>query len=165
MTGVELPAIFDNMKTFVGALLLLICTEAAAQVTEIPLQYQPLLAAYGFTSPVVEVSVNGEIGLFLIDSGASIHVVSEWFSQKAKLQTGKSGSVGGSSGGHARSTISKIDLKLSDRLGHPWVVSNQLAAIVPLDDGFKKNGLAGILSPQELAREDELCTVDLWSFG
>src|SRR4051812_3418765 len=52
----------------------------------IPMRYDTMLAANGFVSPVVTLTIGGARAAFLIDTGASVHTFTRWFVDAAGLR-------------------------------------------------------------------------------
>lgn len=150
-----------NVKHSALIITLLSFFSTHALGAEFPLRYDQPLVEQGFTSPVIKVSVNGTSGLFLVDSGASVSVVSSWFAEKAGIQDLSSGTVGGASGGSDASKMAKLDLSLTSSIGEAIVYKGKVVAIASLPEVFHTNGIAGILSPQQLLKENEVCRLEL----
>src|SRR5438309_3003009 len=53
----------------------------------IPVYYDASLQAAGFPSPVVKATIAGHEGLFLIDTGAGVNTLAQWFADAAKIPT------------------------------------------------------------------------------
>lgn len=149
------------MKLYSLIVTLLSFFSVDAFSAEFELRYDQKLAEQGFTSPVVKVSVNGTSELFLVDSGASITVVSSWFAENLGIRDTSSGTVGGASGGSDVSKTAKISLTLTSSAGTFVVYKNKVVAIASLPEVFRTNGLAGILSPQQLLEENDFCLLEL----
>lgn len=148
------------MKAAFYLTLLLFAPNAFAHVAELPLRYEQKLISQGFPSPVIELFIHGQKGLFLVDTGASIHVVSDWFAKQAKIKSAAHGTVAGASGGKGNSQFEKVSFYA--QAGQGWSANNQWVAIVHLPDAFRENRLAGIISPQQfLTNEKEVCLLNL----
>ncbi|OFZ31025.1 MAG: hypothetical protein A2622_00010 [Bdellovibrionales bacterium RIFCSPHIGHO2_01_FULL_40_29] len=128
---------------------------------EFPLRYDETLVNQGFASPVISVQINGDQGIFLIDSGASITVVSRWFSDRANIRLGKIGSVGGSSGGNGTSAAAIVNMFIKNSKGAKEIFKKKSVVIVDLPDVFQRNSIAGIISPQQLLKDGQFGTLSL----
>lgn len=148
------------MKFYITLILVLCSISIVSAARDIPFRYDNTLAAQGFSSPIASISINGEQGLFLIDSGASVNVISKWFAEKAKIKIFGQSVVAGTSGGTGKSSMSEVDFLVNTR-GRKVSFKDQFAVIVTLPEVFRENGLAGIISPQQLLSEKETGVLNL----
>lgn len=142
-------------------LLLLFSLSAPAKTFELPIRYSKLLAGHGFPSPLVQAYLNGKSGVFLIDSGASVSVISKWFSDSARIRQDEDTSLGTSNGRVSAAGIAKVRLRFKNRSGALVFSRIQVVTIVALPKEFEDNGIAGILSPQQLLQKHETCVLNL----
>jgi hypothetical protein len=150
-----------KMKTIFTAAVFIFATSAFAGSSHLPLRYDRALASQGFVSPVLVVKVNGKEGAFLMDSGASMTVISRWYGDLAKIRTEGYTSASGSSGSSSASTLAKLDFSITARNGNPVLFQGQNALVVDLPSFFQENRIAGIVSPQQLLRDNEYGILDL----
>lgn len=148
------------MKTVTLFILFFCSLNVIGAPKEIALQYDSSLVNQGFASPIVTISINGKNGRFLVDSGASITVVSQLFAEKAKVVISGQGDIGGSSGGFSQSAVGKADLIVRSSLGKASFKGHHVV-IVSLPNVFRENDLDGILSPQQLLNDREIGILDL----
>jgi hypothetical protein len=93
--------------------------------------------------PLVRATVGGHEGLFVVDTGASTHVLfAEWAGAQGIAVVEGTAYAGGSAGGEVPIRLTRADLAVGPMRfpGSPWAVIE--TRILP--------GLAGILSPQYL---------------
>lgn len=135
--------------------LLLNCANVVAKENLIPLKYNLDLIQKGFSSPVIELTINGTKGFFLLDSGASVTVVSSWFASKARIDTEESSTIHDSSGSSNATEIAQVRLIIEDEFKKEIIFEKQVAMIINLPNIFQESKIAGILSPQQLITKDE----------
>jgi len=138
----------------------LLLTSSVARADSIPLHYDPNLVARGFPSPVVRVSIPGQApAQFLIDTGASVHTLAEWFVKSANIPADLAkGTARGSTGKETTIRVARqTDLALED--GHRLPLEE--AIVVDFPPMFAELRIAGLLSPQLFARRDEAVILDL----
>ena len=150
------------MRTFIlFCSLLLSSINLFAKDVALPLHYDEKLKKAGFPSPVVDVVINGVKGIFLIDTGASINIISNGFAQKSNIRGNGSIRVGDSSGSSIKSNIAQIDFQINGNEGQEYYFNKQSFAIVDLPEVFNQNDIAGIISPQQLLSKDKNLILDL----
>jgi hypothetical protein len=149
------------MKMIFAVTIALFSWSALGGSTTLPLHFDKALVEQRFVSPVMSAQINGESGLFLIDSGAQLTVVSRWFSERAKIRSNESGSVGGTTGESSKSPVANVNLIMKSIDGTTLTFEKQNVLIVDLPDVFKVNKIVGIISPQQLLRENQFGTLDL----
>ena len=98
-------------RAYAFILLLSFSLSAPAKTFELPIRYSKILAGHGFPSPIVQAHVNGKSGVFLMDSGASVSVISKWFSDSAKIRKLEDTSLGTSNGRASIAGIAKVRLR------------------------------------------------------
>jgi len=111
------------------------------------LLYDQSRAAAGFPSPFAKAKVNGVSGVFLIDTGAMIHVLSKEFAIKLRAAVQKTKTVA------MDSTGTKVRLGMmvgALELGRFYINKKEDFFVTPLPPTFSKNKIDGILSPQLL---------------
>lgn len=141
--------------------LLLSSINLFAKDEAFPLRYDEKLTKAGFPSPVIDVVINGVKGIFLIDTGASINIISAGFAQRSNISGNGQIAVSDSSGSSNKSNISQIDFQINCNEGQEYHFNKQSFAIVNLPDVFNQNEIAGIISPQQLLSKDKNLILDL----
>lgn len=149
------------MKSLFVFTVLFYAFSAIGAPVKLPLRYDKNLVEQGFASPVISVKVNGKKALFLIDTGASFTVVSRSFAAKAKIQSNGSGSLSGSAGGHATSSLAQVNFLINEAGGGEVSFLKHHLMIVELPAFFQENGLAGIISPQQLLQNNQVGVLNL----
>ena len=134
-------------------------TNATAQ-TSLPIFYDPALAAKGFPSPLVKARIAGHEGLFIIDSGASVNVLADWYAKVAKIRTGTdTNSTATGSGGHSTAVQAAHHLQGHWSDGQGFTLTE--AIVVAFPPLFETLHLAGLVSPQLLAPVGTAAVLDL----
>jgi hypothetical protein len=59
----------------------------------LPISYDSALNAQGFPSPLVKAEIAGHEALFIVDSGASVNVLADWYAKVAEIPAGEAGST------------------------------------------------------------------------
>src|SRR5215471_7353666 len=92
------------MKQLVLTAICMAATFGTAKAADdIKLQYDPQLVSAGFPSPLLRGTIRGQSVWFLVDTGASVHVIANWFATSVKIPTKQTSSrAKGSTGGEAR---------------------------------------------------------------
>jgi hypothetical protein len=133
-----------------------------APAERIPLTYDSRLADADLASPAARLTFNGQTAWFLVDTGAGVHVIASWFAQAARLapdaELVKEVRAVDSTGAalpfrairHARG-----------RLPEGAVVDLSVAMITDFADDFEQLRIGGIISPQLLAGDGRVATLDL----
>lgn len=150
-----------NFFCFVTLAVLLWTADVRAMPLDLSIDYNQDLITKGFVSPVLSLRVNGQEGLFLIDTGASTHVLSSWFTEKAKIHGVGGGSVGGSTGENGPSSLAIVSFVVNQNQGRAFTFAKQNAFIVDLPSAFQESGIAGIISPQQLLEPGQVGVLDL----
>ena len=118
----------------------------------IALQYDTTLAAAGFPSPLLRVTIGGRRVWFIIDTGAGVHTIASWLVDAAGLATREStAAVTGSTGAEQRvRSIAPVRGRLDEGATLPMAEG----IVVELPPLFQQHEIGGLLSPQLLATGD-----------
>lgn len=76
-----------------------VAAHASAANRPLPIFYDAALVAKGFPSPLVKARIAGHEALFIIDSGASVTVVADWYARLAKIPIATAAGAATGSGG------------------------------------------------------------------
>jgi Aspartyl protease len=154
---------------FVAAALLITSLAVSALQTErsptksaqasLPIFYDPALAAKGFPSPLVKARIAGHEALFIVDSGASVNVLADWYAKVAKIPTTTATGKATGSGGQTNKV--RISHRLQGRWSNGQRFNLKEAIIVAFPSIFETLHLAGLVSPQLLAPEGTAAVLDL----
>ncbi len=128
------------------------------------LSYDAELAKKGFPSPLVEARIHGKIGRFILDTGASIHIIDSHFAQLADLrseQSGESVHSEDSVGSKQAAALSHTTIDVMNVVMGTISLKNQSIVVIDLPKEFHDSDLAGILSPQEFLSDGEGLLLDL----
>jgi Aspartyl protease len=125
----------------------------------IDLKYDSALAAAGFPSPVIRVSVQGHAAWLLVDTGAGVHTLAQWFVAAAGIASREAkGTAQGTTG-------NKVSLRRTDRIALQLQDGSTLdlneAAIASFPSTFTQLQIGGLVSPQLLAAANQVVTLDL----
>ncbi len=132
---------------------------APSDTQSLPIFYNAALAAQGFPSPLIKAEIGGHEALFIIDSGASVSVLADWYAEMAGIPTSTTGSTAKGSGGKDTDTRAAHQLQGHWGGGQPFALKEALVvAFPPL---FKSLHLGGLLSPQLLAPAGTAAVLDL----
>lgn len=104
----------------------------------------PFLAKYGFASPSLEVRILGERFVFLVDTGAPIHIISSKNAEKLGF----------------KSSLMKSEIVLKNS-STSTTIKNQYFIIQSMPNDFDDAKIAGILSPQMLLQDLRSIQVDI----
>lgn len=126
----------------------------------LPIFYDAALVAKGFPSPLVKARIAGHEALFIIDTGASVNVLADWYAKVAEIPTGtESGSTARGSGGKTAT------VRTAHRLRGRWSDGQRFglkeAIVVAFPPVFERLHLGGLVSPQLLAPEGTAAVLDL----
>ena len=126
----------------------------------LPIFYDSALAAKGFPSPLVIARIAGHEALFIMDSGASVNVLAEWYAKVAKVRTTTtSGSTATGSGG--QTTAIQTAHRLQGRWSNGQRFTLKEAIVVAFPPLFETLHLGGLVSPQLLAPVGTAAVLDL----
>jgi len=126
----------------------------------LPIFYDNALAGQGFPNPLVKARIAGHEAIFIVDTGASVNVLADWYVEVAGiLANARFDSTAQGSGGKATAE------RLAHRLQGHWsdgqrFVLNE-AAVVAFPPLFKSLHLGGLVSPQLLAPAGMAAVLDL----
>lgn len=135
-------------------------SDAPKSMQSLPIFYDPALAAQGFPSPLVKVRIAGHEALFIVDSGASVHVLADWYAEDAKIpSSATTGSRATGSGGQTSAA------RVAHRLQGQWSDGQSFdlmeAMVVAFPPLFQSLHLGGLISPQLLAPAGTAAVLDL----
>jgi hypothetical protein len=136
-------------------------TSSGAQTppTAIDLLYNHDLVHAGFPSPVALVVVNGVSAWFLIDTGAGVHTVADWFVKEAKITGVDLPQVTArDSMGHEMKLRAVQNLAAQVGGAH---LSLEWVAVAQFPPFFRQHRIGGLLSPQLLAGAERAARLDL----
>lgn len=82
----------------------------------VPMKYDPELAAQGFPNPLVRLSISGHEALFIVDTGASVPTLAEWFVREVGLHVPESHATVRASTGHESRvrTVSNLSMLMEN---------------------------------------------------
>jgi hypothetical protein len=125
----------------------------------LPIFYDAALAAKGFPSPLVKARIAGHEALFIIDSGASVNVMADWYARLAKIPITTAAGTATGSGGKtaAERTAHRLRGHWSDGQGFTL----KEAIVVAFPPLFETLHLGGLVSPQLLAPVGTAAVLDL----
>lgn len=149
------------VRRLVAAALVTTASIVSAQPTNqsIPIYYDRNLRVAGFPSPVVRATIAGHTGLFLIDTGAGVHTLADWFVNTAKISTSPVAStVTGSTGNVSRIRVAR---SVKGQWDDGTALELPEATVVQFPPIFQSHNLAGLLSPQLLAPTGQAAVLDL----
>jgi hypothetical protein len=123
-----------------------------------PIEYDSMLAAAGFTSPLLRVTGSGTPAWLLVDTGAATHTLSSWFVSERQIATVdvRGGDVRDATG---RSVTVRSAPRFDARLKNGDTVRLADALVADFPPIFQERRIAGLVSPQLLGRPAAL--VDL----
>src|SRR3954469_13300256 len=124
----------------------------AGPTTPIALRYDPTLAAAGFPSPLLRVTIGGRRVWFIIDTGAGVHTIASWLVNAAGLTTRQSKAVVTGSTGAEQPVRSIAPVR--GRLDDGRTLSIGEGIVVEFPPLFQEHEIGGLLSPQLLAGGD-----------
>jgi hypothetical protein len=141
-------------------------SQTAANATahsSLPIFYDPALVAKGFPSPLVKARIAGHEALFIIDSGASVHVLADWYAKVAEIRTGSdtNTTAGTATGSGGKTTAVQTAHRLRGQWSNGLGFTLKEAIIVAFPPIFETLHLAGLVSPQLLAPEGTAAVLDL----
>lgn len=125
-----------------------------------PLRFD--LGGRAFPLPVVKATLAGQPTLFLVDTGANVHVVAGWLARKLGLPMKKLGDVGSDHVGKVITTW-RVEAQAAALALEGWgpVTTNGLV-VTEIPEAIEKMGIGGILCPQRLADEGDAVLLDLY---
>src|SRR4051812_22134409 len=120
--------------------------------TPIALRYDATLAAAGFPSPLLRVTIGGRRVWFIIDTGAGVHTIASWLVNAAGLTTRQSKAVVTGSTG-AEQPVRSIE-PVRGRLDDGRTLSIGEGIVVEFPPLFQEHEIGGLLSPQLFGTSD-----------
>lgn len=120
-----------------------------ATTRTLPIFYDSAMTAKGFPSPLLRVRIAGHEAMFPVDSGASTHVLADWFVRTAGIPSSETNSTVKGSGGKTapERAVHQLHGYWSD--GRSFNLNE--AAVVSFPSYFESLQIGGLLSPQLLA--------------
>ncbi len=137
-------------------------TDSELTASRIALHYDPVLIGAEFTSPAARLTFNGKTAWFLIDTGAGIHVLGDWFVKAAGLTLDRSlqQDVRGTD-----DVGNQVDLRAVRnpvaQLEGGGTVALRLALVADFPPEFERFEIGGVISPQLLAGAGRAAALDL----
>jgi hypothetical protein len=133
---------------------------SASTAEFLPIFYDPALVAKGFPSPLVKARIAGHEALFIIDSGASVNTLADWYARVAGIPTNTTaGSTATGSGGKTAAVRTAHRLRVHWSNGQGFTLKEVIVvAFPPL---FETLHLGGLVSPQLLAPVGTAAVLDL----
>jgi hypothetical protein len=132
------------------------------QPVVIPLQYEAGLVKADFPNPVVRLTFNRRTAWFVVDTGAGVHTLAQWFTDSDGMKihdslTGAVRAVDSTGESVAFRAVRDQVGRLRDRTALVFKVS-MVAAFPP---EFEAAGVGGLVNPQLLADRGQAATLDL----
>lgn len=125
------------------------CTPQVSSLRHAPIQFE--VAGRSFQLPVVEGTVGGVRTLFVIDTGASAHILTGWLARKAKLPLENHGDSGSDHTG--RKLVSFRTPSPSFVLDSWGKIPEKETLVIEVPEQIEKLGIGAFLSPQNLDAE------------
>jgi hypothetical protein len=125
----------------------------------LPIFYDPVLAAQGFPSPLVKATIAGHEALFIVDTGASVNTLAEWFTEDAGIPSNSTNSIAEGSAG--KTSAIRVAHEIHGRFSDGNALTLNEAIVVQFPPVFKTLHLGGLLSPQLLAPVGMATLLDL----
>jgi hypothetical protein len=125
----------------------------------LPIFYDHALAEQGFPNPLVKARIAGHEAIFIVDSGASVNTLADWYVEAAGIAAAKTDTVVTGTSGKTAPAL------LAHRLRGHWsdgqrFVLNE-AMVIAFPPYFKALHLGGLVSPQTLAPAGMAAVLDL----
>jgi Aspartyl protease len=125
----------------------------------LPIFYDPALAAQGFPSPLVKATIAGHEALFIVDTGASVNTLADWFTEDAGIPSNSTNSIAEGSAG--KTSAIRVAHEVYGRFSDGHSLALDEAIVVEFPPVFKSLHLGGLLSPQLLAPVGMATLLDL----
>jgi hypothetical protein len=132
---------------------------SAPMSQSLPIFYDAALVAKGFPSPLVKARIAGHEALFIVDSGASVNVLAEWYARLAEVPTTTAAGPATGSGGKTAAVRTAHQLRGHWSNGQGFSLKE--AIVVAFPPVFEAQHLAGLVSPQLLAPVGTAAVLDL----
>jgi hypothetical protein len=134
-------------------------SSAAKIIRTLPVFYDSAMTAQGFPSPLVRVRIAEHEAIFLVDSGASTHVLADWFVKKAGISSAETDSTAQGSSG--KTTRERVVHQLEGHWGDGQSFNLNEAVVVAFPRYFESLRIGGLVSPQLLAPPGTAAVLDL----
>jgi Aspartyl protease len=121
--------------------------------------YDEHLRAQGFPSPALRVTAGKTSAWLLIDTGAGVHTLASWFLHDAGIPT--SGLTGSGQDSTGRDVPMRVARAVALKLEGGRALTLEEAAVADFPPFFQGLRIAGLLSPQLLARAGMVAVLDL----
>jgi hypothetical protein len=132
---------------------------SAPMSQSLPIFYDAALVAKGFPSPLVKARIAGHAALFIVDSGASVNVLAEWYARLAEVPTTTAAGLATGSGGKTAAVRTAHQLRGHWSNGQGFSLKE--AIVVAFPPVFETQHLGGLMSPQLLAPVGTAAVLDL----
>jgi hypothetical protein len=131
----------------------------SASTLSLPIFYDQALAAKGFPNPLVKARIAGHEAIFIVDTGASTHVLADWYVEVAGIPSAETDSTAQGTGGQSVATrvVSRLRGRWSD--GQRFVLDEGVVLTFP--PYFKSLHIGGLVSPQLLGPAGTAAVLDL----
>ncbi len=133
---------------------------AAKSTLSLPIFYDPALAAQGFPNPLVKAAIAGHEALFIVDSGASVNVLADWYAEIVAIPTVTTADSK-AKGSDGKTTEVRLAQQLEGRWSDGQRLALNEAIVVSFPPLFKSLHLGGLISPQLLAPVGMAAVLDL----
>ena len=128
-------------------------------VRSLPVFYDSALAAQGFPNPLVKLQIGGHEAVFVVDTGASVHVIADWYVEVAGIPAARSDSAAVDNAG--KTAPERLVHSLQGRWSDGQRFGLNEAIVVAFPPLFKSLHLGGLVSPQLLAPPGMAALLDL----
>ena len=139
------------------------CAHRAADPDDVvPLQYDSDLANADFPNPAVRLTFHGQAAWFLLDTGAGVHTLADWFVHAADMKLDDSlaeGVQGIDSTGEA--VKFRAVRGFVGQLRSGATLTLDVAAVATFPPMFETAKIGGLINPQLLAGDELAATLDL----
>jgi hypothetical protein len=126
----------------------------------LPIFYDPALAANGFPNPFVKARIAGHEAIFILDTGASLNLLADWYANAAKIPTSATtdSTVNGSGG---KASVPRMAHRIRGRWSDGQWLSLSETMVVAFPPYFKSHHIGGLISPQFLTPAGMAAVLDL----
>jgi aspartyl protease len=132
---------------------------SAPKAESLPIFYDAALAAKGFPSPLVKARIAGHEALFIIDSGASVNTLADWYARLAEIPT--TTAAGTATGSDGKTAAVRTAHRLRGQWSNRQGFTLKEAIVVAFPPLFETLHLGGLVSPQLLAPVGTAAVLDL----
>ncbi len=133
---------------------------SSAATRPLPIFYDAALVAKGFPSPLVKARIAGHEALFIIDSGASVNVLADWYARVAEVPTTTT-AAGTATGSGGKTAAVRTAHRLRGHWSNGQGFTLKEAIVVAFPSLFETLHLGGLVSPQLLAPVGTAAVLDL----